>query len=82
MPRKGHFDLIRTPQWQVHGHGYPTYRWSRTEDCTEDDILTGRARNEALGWYKEEDDRTSSRRAMDSLDRHQIAHYDWAYHRR
>lgn len=82
MSRRGPFDILRTPQWHLHGYGYPSYRFGRTNDCTKDDILTGYARNEALGWYKEEADSSSSRRAMNSLGNHRVAHYDWAYHRR
>ncbi len=81
MPRRGPFDIIRTPTWQVQDYGYPSYRFSRTTDCNEDDLRTGYARNQALGWHKEENDHTSSRQAMISLAQNRVSYYDWAYHR-
>ena len=82
MPRKGTLDILRTPQSQIQGNGYPAFRFSRTEDSSEDDIMSGYAKNQALGWYKEEEDPSSSKRAKDSLSRHGVAHHDWAYHRK
>ena len=78
--RVAYFAMPKNYFTRTRGNPISGFVWRRGSQSEYDDILSGRFRNESLGWYNQATDPNGQRNAQETLSKNGIAYYDWANH--